>query len=728
MDLVVDHALEVDHAGSADAAERNLRRERERHRDRLEFLEWAAGRLPGLRVVPPGVGICHQLNLEVLARVVHLAEPGLAAFDSVLGTDSHTTMINGLSVVGWGVGGIEATAAAMRHPVAIPVPEVVGVRLVGALPAGVLATDVALRLTADLRGIGVLGAVVEFCGPALAALPVPDRATIANMAPEYGATMAYFPPDEATLAYLALTGRPEDQVALARDYLRVQGLLTADVPEPEFGRVIELDLGTVGRSMAGPSRPAERRDLGEVAARARETPAQRASAVRDGDVVIAAITSCTNTSNPRAMVAAGLLARNARRRGLTSATWVKTSLTPGSRSATALLADTGLQASLDELGFQVAGHGCATCMGNSGPLPAEIERDVAAGVQVAAVLSGNRNFPGRVHPSITASYLASPPLVVAAAIAGSVRVDLATEPLGHDDAGAPVHLVDVWPSDAEIEELVAGAAWRVPAALPVVTPDHRAVADFAWQGESGMIRRPPFADLASEPIGDVRGARPLLLLGDGVTTDDISPVGRITPDSAAGRWLRERAVTELGSFAGRRLNHDVMVRGGFANPRLVNRLAPDAPGGWTTVYPEREVVPVHKAAARYAAARTPVVVVAGDSYGAGSARDWAAKVTRLLGVRAVLAVGFERIHRTNLVAMGVLPVRVGADLVALLTGEEILDVLVEQDGVTVIVHRDGEVVGRAAAVADVRTAAEAEWLRAGGLLPHLVASALLQAE
>ncbi|PZH20299.1 aconitate hydratase AcnA [Streptomyces sp. NTH33] len=767
MDLVVDHALEVDEYGHAGAAARNLRLERERHADRYQFLDQVAERIPRLRVVPPGLGICHQLNLEVLAQVVCLGEPAngrrLAGFDSVLGTDSHTTMINALGVAGWGVGGIEATAAVLGQPVTFPAPQVVGVRLSGRLGEGALATDIALRLAEMLRAIGVVGRVVEFTGPAVGTLTVGDRATIANMAPEYGATMAFFPSDRATLAYLRATGRPEQHVALAEAFLTAQGMLaTPGAPEPRFATTVDLDLSSVGRSMAGPARPHQRLRLDQVPAGTgspRTDAARARTRLRDGDIVIAAITSCTNTSNPRAMAAAGLLARNAVARGMAVPPWVKTSLAPGSHSASRMLAGTGLQEALDRLGFHVVGHGCATCMGNSGPLSGDTEEEIVArDVAVAAVLSGNRNFPGRVHPRVPAAYLASPPLVVAAALAGSVLVDLERDPLGFDAAGRPVHLHELWPSAQEIDSLVEspvaraalGAAARLLPVAPHVPTDsphfteslHSADSTGErgrlWGDVSGSIRRPPFADLAAAGFGqvgtvhgDLLGARQLLLLGDGVTTDDISPVSRIAPDSAAGRWLLERNVApdQLGSFSSRRLNHDVMLRGGFANHRLNNRLTPGHPGGLTRVFPEGNIVPVHEAAARYRRRGEPVVVVAGASYGAGSARDWAAKVTRLLGVRAVLAAGFERIHRTNLVALGVLPLQIDPQTVTSLSGSETLDLIGMDAGsvpggtVTVRIHRGNGVVDEVIARARIDTPTEAGWLRSGGLIPGLVAEA-----
>jgi aconitate hydratase len=730
MDLVVDHALELDTAGSAQAAELNLDREYDRHSKRYRFLRWAQTRFPGLRVVPPGIGICHQLNLEVLAEVV--TGGPLARFDSVVGTDSHTTMINALSVLGWGVGGIEATAAALGQPILLRVPAVLGVRLTGTVRPGVLATDVALTLAALLRAHGVVQRIVEFHGPGLSGLPVPDRATIANMAPEYGATMAYFPADARTLDYLATTGRPVD---LVRAYLAAQGMLYDS--EPEYDDLLELDLSTVERTIAGPSHPHETlrpADLG------RQPAAHRAGELCDGDVVIAAITSCTNTSNPRAMAAAGLLARNAVARGLTVASWTKTSLTPGSRATAELLRASGLQPALDELGFQVAGFGCGTCMGNSGPLSGELTRQIREhGLSVSAVLSGNRNFPGRIHPDVTHSYLASPPLVVAFALAGRTTIDLDREPLGTDRAGKPVLLKDIWPGDEEIDATVAATGQTSlgrSASLPVTTSRWEQLPrpggdSYDWEGETGMIRRPPFADAeVSRPVreGNIVGARPLLVLGDDITTDHISPVARILPDSAAGEWLTERGTARetLGSYSSRRLNHDVMLRGGFSNPRLRNKLAEGRDGGWTRLLPDGDLVPVHAAAAAYARRGTPVVIVAGRSYGAGSARDWAAKVTRLLGVQAVLAGSFERIHRTNLVALGVLPVECPSLTGFEADGTEEFDVLGLETGplvnaaLTVVVRRGGRTVFEEAALARVDTEIEEEWMRAGGVLARLL--------
>ena len=750
MDLVVDHALELDAAGTADAGATNLALEYHRHGDRYRFLRWAQTRFPTLRVVPPGIGICHQLNLEVLADVISVGTHdgiALARFDSVVGTDSHTTMINALSVTGWGVGGIEAIAAALGQPILIPVPAVVGVRLSGALKPGVLATDVALTLASMLRAHGVVQRVVEFHGPGLTRLSVPDRATIANMAPEYGATMAYFPADDRTLTYLATTGRPEATVALARTYLTAQNMLyTPDLPTPDYDEVLELDLAQVDRTMAGPSRPHQTFTASELAHTVPpegSTGANGTGTLHHGDIVIAAITSCTNTSNPKAMVAAGLLARNAVERGLARAPWTKTSLTPGSRATAELLQSAGLQTALDELGFHVAGFGCGTCMGNSGPLASAITEQIRQqSLSVAAVLSGNRNFPGRIHPDVAHSYLASPPMVVALAIAGRTTLDVTTEPLGVDDNGCPVFLDEIWPSDEDIAAVVSANEHRSfggSGSSLLTTPawdhlPHPTGGGYEWDGEAGMIRRPPFADASlTRPVrvADILAARPLLVLGDGITTDHISPVARIASDSPAGRWLAQHGVPpeKFGSYSARRLNHDVMLRGGFANPTLQNKLTPGRQGGATSVMPDGDIVPVHEAAETYAKNGVPVIIVAGHSYGAGSARDWAAKVTRLLGVQAVIAQSFERIHRTNLVAMGVVPIECPDLSPADLDGTEEFDIIGLADGpdidrlvhVTIRCVTTGlrELTGRAR----IDTAIEVEWIRAGGLIAHLFASA-----
>lgn len=756
MDLVVDHAVEVDESGTATALATNLDNEYKRHAGRYRFLRWAQTRIPELRVIPPGIGICHQLNLEVLATVVDLREADgrrVAGFDTLVGTDSHTTMVNALSVLGWGVGGIEATAAALGQPILLRVPEVIGIRLSGRIEEGVLAADVALSLAALLRARGVVQKVIEFHGPGLSGLSVPDRATVANMAPEYGATMAFFPADQRTLGYLEDSGRPRAVVDLVEAYLSAQGMLYSDqVADPRYVEVIEFDLAAVRRTMSGPSRPHEAvalRDLPKSATSLTRIDESTDTGMDNGTIVLAAITSCTNTSNPRAMVAAGLLARNARRRGIQTPWWVKTSLTPGSHSAADMLSDSGLQKSLDELGFQVAGFGCGTCMGNSGPLLGNVsDRIRANGTQAVAVLSGNRNFPGRIHPDVTQTYLASPPLVVAAAISGRLSADLDSGTLCNDADGNPVALADLWPTDSEIDSIVndfGRIALQRASVAPMVTErwmgmDHPIGESYPWDGETGSIRRPPFAESElTTPVssGDIRGARALLILGDGVTTDHISPVARVTGDSSAGRWLSERGVApaDFGSYSSRRLNHEVMLRGGFANPRLENHLVPEQSGGWTRVAPEHagatlpEPVPIHIAAAEYLDRGIPSVVVAGYSYGGGSARDWAAKVTRMLGIQAVIARSFERIHRTNLVAMGVLPIECpDLDSAALELCDEI-DIIGLARGVDIgaavdIVVRGGAQTRTFSGQVRIDTAIETRWIECGGVIPHLLSEAV----
>ena len=748
MDLVVDHAVEVDKWANSHAAEQNLEHEFLRHADRYRFLKWAQKRLPTLRVVPPGIGICHQLNLEVLADLVQVSERDdgskTAGFDSLLGTDSHTTMINALSVMGWGVGGIEATAAALGEPVIMKVPEVVGVRLRGRLQEGILATDLALSLTALLRKHDLVQRIVEFFGPGLSSLSIPDRATVANMAPEYGATMGFFPADAQTLSYLRATGRPEKQVALVEAFIDAQHMLRNDEsPEPIFSRVIDFDLSSVERTLAGPSRPHDKLSLAALPDTVSVQP--DTGGLSDGAIVIASITSCTNTSNPRALVAAGLLAKTAVAKGLRSAPWTKTSFAPGSRVASHLLQQAGLQQELDTLGFNVVGHGCMTCMGNSGPLDEFIEKSVKErGLTVAAVLSGNRNFEGRIHPLCKLSYLASPPLVVALAIAGTAHIDLASEPIGVDAESEPILLQDIWPTDAQIDAVLQSVDVRDFAAenrLSSFDGSHHWLklqpplqSEYDWDDEAGFIRKPPFlaTDLVqSHLLADVTGARPLLLLGDSVTTDHISPVSRILPDSEAGRWLKSQGVQDdqLASFSARRLNHDVMLRGGFANPRIRNLMVQGSEGGITRLMPDRVTMPIHEAAQIYATRNVPVIVFGGHGYGAGSARDWAAKVTRLLGVRAVIAYEFERIHRTNLVALGVLPLSLPPAADLRLDGSEIFDLrgiaaaLTPGGTVELTIHRVDGRTDNIALTARIETQVEAEWLRAGGLMPKVLHSA-----
>ena len=695
VDLVIDHSVQVDRFGTPDAFQANVDREYERNRERYEFLRWGAGAFENFRVVPPGTGIVHQINLEYLASCVFVggSEDEPTAYpDTLVGTDSHTTMINGLGVLGWGVGGIEAEAAMLGQPVSMLIPQVVGFRLTGELPAGTTATDLVLTVTERLRQVGVVGKFVEFFGPGLAALSLADRATLANMAPEYGATMGFFPVDEKTLEYLRFTGRSEAQVALVEAYTRAQGMYRdPSAREPRFSQVVELDLGQIEPSLAGPKRPQDRIALSGVQASFQETVAELAPAPADGSggvatatavdtklgtltngaVVIAAITSCTNTSNPSVMVAAGLVARKAAARGLSSKPWVKTSLAPGSRVVTAYLEESGLLSDLDAVGFALVGYGCTTCIGNSGPLIPEVSDAVREGdLVVASVLSGNRNFEGRVNPQTKANYLASPPLVVAYALAGTVDIDITNEPLGTDGEGNPVHLADIWPTADEVAETIRTCVtpaqfeaeyahvfegddvWRD---LPVPAGER-----FAWRADSTYIRRPAFLEsVAAEPSepSDIHGARVLALLGDSVTTDHISPAGAIPADGPAGRWLIENQVEpkDFNSFGSRRGNHEVMVRGTFANVRLRNLLAPGTEGGWTRHQPSGEQLTIYAAAERYREEDTPLIVIAGKDYGMGSSRDWAAKGTLLLGVRAVLATSYERIHRSNLIGMGVLP-------------------------------------------------------------------------
>jgi aconitate hydratase len=689
-DLVIDHSVQVDYFGSADAADRNADLEFRRNIERYEFLRWGQSAFDRFRVVPPSTGIVHQVNLEFLAPVI-FDEQGAAFPDTLVGTDSHTTMVNGLGVLGWGVGGIEAEAALLGQPVSMLIPDVVGFRLTGALPEGATATDLVLTVTERLREHGVVGKFVEFFGDGLRALSLADRATVANMAPEYGATVGFFPIDSKTLDYLRLTARDAEHVQIVEAYAREQGLFRLDSdPDPEYTSTLELELSSVEPSLAGPRRPQDRVPLSRAKAdfataldgilertgadrgsKARVETASGATELSHGSVVIAAITSCTNTSNPSVMLAAGLLAKKAVERGLRVKPWVKTSLAPGSRVVADYLEHAGLLPFLEQLGFNVVGFGCTTCIGNSGPLPEAVSAGVREADLVAvSVLSGNRNFEGRINPDVRANYLASPPLVVAYALAGGMDVDLVNEPLGSGSDGALVYLRDVWPSPEEVQRAIAAsvkpelfqqrysrafegsAEWQavdVPEGLR-----------YAWSNASTYILKPPFFEGMTRDVpalSDVRAAQALALLGDSVTTDHISPAGAIPADGPAGRYLIERGVApeDFNSFGARRGNHEVMLRGTFGNIRLRNQLAPGTEGGFTTYYPDGEVMSIYDAAMRYAEKRTPLIVIAGKEYGTGSSRDWAAKGTRLLGVRAVLAESYERIHRSNLIGMGVLP-------------------------------------------------------------------------
>ena len=739
-DLVIDHSLIVDEAGTAGAAARNTAIEARRNAERFAFLRWAAGSFTGLRVFAPGEGICHQINMEYLAGVVR-AEPDpeggppLARPDTVLGADSHTTTINGLGVLGWGVGGIEALAALLGHPVAMKLPEVVGVELRNALPEGATATDLVLTLTETFRRHGVVGCFVEFFGPGLASLAAADRATVANMAPEAGATCVFFPIDGETLRYLRLTGRAPEQVALVEEYAKRQGLWRdASAAPPRCTSVIPFDLATVEPCVAGPARPEQRVALDRVPAVSREAAgdgARAGAAVRPGDVVLAAITSCTNTANPDSVIAAALLARNAVRAGLAPKPWVKTSFAPGSRVVRDYLARAGLQAALDALGFAVVGFGCTTCIGNAGPLqPAVAEALGREAIAVSAVLSGNRNFANRVHGQIPMNFLASPALVVAYALAGSTMVDLRHDPLGTDAAGRPVFLRDLWPSRAAIEAArVAVTAdlfrERYEGGAGTLAPAEQLSAQ-PWEIAPTYVARPPIA--GRETTGPViAGARILAMFGDSVTTDQISPAAPIRPDSLAGRYLAGRGVAPgaLHSFGARRGHWEVMLQGAFTNPSLRNELLPSPAAGMTQHLPSGETLPLQEAARRYAAAGTPLVIVAGRNYGTGSSRDDAAKSTRYLGVRAVIAESFERIHRSNLLALGVLPLTFppGESRRTLgLTGAERIDIdLAGLDGpgatiACTIEGRERPVALRAA----IETAEELAHWRAGSILAYLL--------
>jgi len=687
VDLVIDHSVMVDRYADPGAFQVNVELEMERNRERYAFLRWGQLAFDNFRVVPPGTGICHQVNLEYLARTVwHEEQDGMRiAFpDTLVGTDSHTTMVNGLAVLGWGVGGIEAEAAMLGQPISMIIPEVVGVRLAGRLREGVTATDLVLTVTEMLRKFGVVGKFVEFFGPGLSQLSLADRATIANMSPEYGATCGFFPIDRETLNYLALTGRDAATVALVEAYAKAQGLWRSDdMAEPLFTDVLVLDLDTVGPSLAGPKRPQDRVDLDKLrqATEAAIPAGERDKAVpaagmdhdlTQGDVVIAAITSCTNTSNPAVMIGAGLVAKKAVELGLASRPWVKTSLAPGSKVVTDYLEKAGLQPYLDRLGFGLVGYGCTTCIGNSGPLDAPIAAAVDAGrLAVSAVLSGNRNFEGRIHPQVKLSWLASPPLVVAFALAGTTRLDLSRDPLGTGKDGRAVYLRDIWPSNAEIAGVIGAVSpemfrskyadvfhgepgWR---ALPVPEGE-----TYAWDPASTYVKEPSFFELretAKPVLPGFEGARILALFGDSITTDHISPAGSIRPDSPAGCYLQEHGVqpADFNSYGSRRGNHEVMMRGTFANIRLKNELAGGREGGFTRHMPDGEATTIFDAAAHYRRDGVPLVIVAGKEYGTGSSRDWAAKGTLLLGVKAVIAESYERIHRSNLVGMGVLPLQ-----------------------------------------------------------------------
>ena len=765
VDLVIDHSVQVDVSGLfPDARERNLEIEYQRNMERYQFLKWGQQSLDNFRAVPPGRGIVHQVNLEWIASVAR-QENGMWMPDSLVGTDSHTTMINGLGVLGWGVGGIEAEAVMLGQPIYMLLPEVVGFELTGHLRPGVTATDMTLRIVEMLRAHGVVGKFVEFHGPGMSALTLPDRATIANMAPEYGATCGFFPVDETTLEYMRLSGRDSGHVENVKRYLTAQGMFhTSDSKTPEFTSNLTLDLGDVEPAMAGPKRPQDRVDLSAMKSHWAESLVapnghsghgiesdqiqQRVTIVgsdgksydlKHGDIVISAITSCTNTSNPSVMLGAGILARNAVQKGLRVAPWNKPSLAPGSRVVTEYYDEAGLTEFLNELGFHNVGYGCTTCIGNSGPLEPEIDAAIDDGnLIVGSVISGNRNFEGRVHQKVKANYLASPPLVVAYAIAGTLNINFDSDPIGNDSDGNPVMLADIWPTDAEIREVMARAItpemFNDRYSTVMSEPKWDAIPStpsdlYPWAPESTYVRLPSFFEGIQpepEPISTIEGAHVLLKLGDSVTTDHISPAGAFPHSGPAGQYLVGNGVSprDFNSFGSRRGNHEVMMRGTFANVRIRNQVAPDTEGGYTTHFPSGVVEPIYDASMKYQAEGTPLVVLAGEQYGTGSSRDWAAKGTLLLGVKAVIATSFERIHRSNLVGMGVLPLTFpegeNADSLGL-DGTETFDIpasadLVPLSSITVTANKaDGSQISFQATVR-LDTPVEVEYYRHGGIL------------
>ncbi len=771
-ELVIDHSVQVDYFGRPDAMELNAELEFTRNRERYAFLKWGQDAFRNFKVVPPGTGIVHQINVEYLARVVcrDISNGRALAYpDTLVGTDSHTTMVNGLGVVGWGVGGIEAEAAMLGQAISMLIPDVIGVRLVGRLPEGTTATDLVLTITERLRRYGVVGKFVEFFGPGLGSLSLADRATLGNMSPEYGSTVAICPIDGMTLDYLALTGRPAAQVDLVEAYAKTQGLFASESDDPVYTDVIEIDLSTIEPCIAGPKRPQDRVPLGTAkqaframldesrpghtvgSLPASSTGAGGAADIDHGAVVIAAITSCTNTSNPSVMLAAGLVARRAAERGLRPQPWVKTSLAPGSMVVTEYLRAAGLLAPLAELGFGLVGYGCTTCIGNSGPLPDDVANAITTrDLVVASVLSGNRNFEGRVQPLVRANYLASPPLVVAYAIAGRMTIDLTTEPIGTGSDGRDVFLADLWPSASEVQASMASAV-----TTEQFTEKYAGVFDgdrrwrdlsaprgdrFQWSVDSTYVQHPPFFEgLSTEPVppADIGCARVLAALGDSVTTDHISPAGAIPEDGPAGRYLVANGVApaDFNSFGSRRGNHEVMMRGTFANIRLRNRLAPGTEGGWTIHQPSGEQMSIYDAGMRYQAEGTPLIVLAGREYGSGSSRDWAAKGTMLLGVRAVIAESFERIHRSNLVFMGVLPLvfKEGDTAASLgLNGTEsfaltgIADGLGARSDVHVHVTATDGATREFSVTARIDTPDELTYFRHGGILPYVLRQLVLR--
>ena len=762
VDLVIDHSVMIDYSGTADAMEKNEAMEFKRNQERYEFLRWGQSAFNNFRVVPPGTGICHQVNVEHLAQVVWTGgdDNNVAYPDTLVGTDSHTTMVNGLAVLGWGVGGIEAEAAMLGQPVSMLIPEVVGFKLSGKMAEGITATDLVLRIVEMLRGKGVVGKFVEFYGPGLDNLSLPDRATIANMAPEYGATCGFFPIDQETLRYLEFTSREPDRIALVEAYAKAQGMWRdATTPDPLFTDTMELDIATIEPAISGPKRPQDRialkvsaeafkatlKDMAGVDAPRSAVVEGSDHALKDGDVVIAAITSCTNTSNPSVLVAAGLLARNAAKKGLRSKPWVKTSLAPGSQVVADYLEAAGLQEHLDTLGFNIAGFGCTTCIGNSGPLAQPIASAIETGDLVAtAVLSGNRNFEGRISPHVKANYLASPPLVVAYAIAGSMTRDLNNDPLGKDSDGNPVYLKDIWPSNAEIRETIDKALTpeMFRARYANVSQGPKAWQEISvakgetynWQPGSTYIQHPTFFEgLSGAPaeVTDITGARPLAILGDSVTTDHISPAGSIATDGPAGNYLSEHQVApgDYNSYGSRRGNHEVMMRGTFANIRIRNEMAPGTEGGVTRHMPSNDAMSIFDAAERYGRENVPLIVFGGKEYGTGSSRDWAAKGTRLLGVKAVIVESFERIHRSNLVGMGVLPLQFKDGMTRLtlkLDGSETFELMGISGGLTpgmdvaLHIHRADGSNEEVTLTCRIDTLDEVEYVKAGGILQYVL--------
>ena len=769
VDLVIDHSVMVDYFASTGAFKKNVELEYDRNGERYTFLKWGQGAFNNFRVVPPGTGICHQVNLEYLAKTVWTRTEGTgkkavtyAYPDTLVGTDSHTTMVNGLAVLGWGVGGIEAEAAMLGQPISMLVPEVIGFKLTGELPEGTTATDLVLTVTQMLRKKGVVGKFVEFYGPGLASLALEDMATIANMAPEYGATCGFFPVNAETITYLKGTARPAAQVALVEKYAKAQDMFwTAKAPDPEFTDTLGLDLKDVVSSMAGPKRPQDRVTLQDAESGFAKVIAEEFKKsdvllsrykvenanfdLGNGDVVIAAITSCTNTSNPYVMMGAGLLARNAAKLGLAPKPWVKTSLAPGSQVVSEYLKTSGLQKDLDKIGFNLVGYGCTTCIGNSGPLPENVSKAVKDNDLVAvSVLSGNRNFEGRVNPDVRANYLASPPLVVAYALAGTMNINLTQDPIGHDKKGKPVYLKDIWPSAKEVAAFVrknvtraayakkykdvfkGDASWRKIKVGKGLT--------FQWDKSSTYVAHPPYFDgmsMTPAPVKDVHGARVLALFLDSITTDHISPAGDIKASSPAGAYLNSRGVekVDFNSYGARRGHHEVMMRGTFANIRIKNQMVPGVEGGVTKVYPAGDTLPIYDAAMKYEAAGTPLVIFAGKEYGTGSSRDWAAKGTKLLGVRAVIAQSFERIHRSNLIGMGVIPLQFkdGESWQTLgLKGDETVTILGIADGLrprammTIAITRADGSTASAEVMCRIDTLDELDYFKNGGIMPYVL--------